>query len=85
MEKKLLNVRELSAYLSMPTATVYAYCGRGKIPTDCIRRIGRSLKFDKLAVDVWINGGTSNNPGVSYPQSKKGTVPTSAPARRGVA
>ena len=56
MEKKLLNVRELSEYLSMPTATVYAYVGRGKIPADCIRRIGRSLKFDRVAVDSWING-----------------------------
>lgn len=59
MEKKLMNVRELSEYLSMPTATVYAYVGRAKIPPDCIRRIGRSLKFDKLAVDRWINGPQS--------------------------
>jgi predicted DNA-binding transcriptional regulator AlpA len=56
MEKRLLNVRELSSYLSMPTATVYAYVGRAKIPQDCIKRIGRSLKFDKLAIDRWING-----------------------------
>ena len=56
MEKKLLTVQDLSEYLAMPTATVYAYCGRGKIPANCIRRIGRSLKFDKLAVDQWING-----------------------------
>jgi len=58
MEKRLLNVRELSAYLSMPVATVYAYVGRGKIPADCIRRIGRSLKFDRQAVDQWISAPT---------------------------
>ena len=32
MEKRLMNVKELSAYLSMPVPTVYAYVGRGKIP-----------------------------------------------------
>lgn len=60
MEPRLLNVKELSAYLSMPTATVYAYVGRGKIPANCIRRIGRSLKFDRAAVDGWINGPTAD-------------------------
>ena len=55
MEKRLMNVREVSAYLAMPVATVYAYVGRGKIPKECITRIGRSLKFDRLAIDLWIN------------------------------
>ena len=56
MEKRLRNVREMSAYLSKPIATVYAYVGRGKIPAECIRRIGRALKFDRIAVDAWSNG-----------------------------
>lgn len=56
MEKRLMNVKELSSYLSMPTATIYAYVGRGKIPSDCIKRIGRALKFDRVAVDRWISG-----------------------------
>ena len=55
-QPRLMNVKELSSYLSMPTATVYAYVGRGKIPADCIKRIGRSLKFDRQAVDQWISG-----------------------------
>lgn len=59
MEKRLLNVKELSEYLSMPTATVYAYVGRAKFPPDCVRRIGRSLRFDKQAVDRWISGPTA--------------------------
>lgn len=54
-EKRLMSVPELSHYLSMPVPTVYAYVGRGKIPADCIKRIGRSLKFDRVAVDQWIN------------------------------
>jgi len=56
MEKRLMNVKELSAYLSMPVPTVYAYVGRGKIPPACIRRIGRALKFERSAVDAWITG-----------------------------
>lgn len=59
MDKRLMNVKELSVYLSMPVATVYAYVGRGKIPQDCIKRIGRALKFDRQAVDRWISGTTA--------------------------
>lgn len=65
MEKRLLTVKDLSAYLSMPVATVYAYVSRGKIPADCIKRIGRSLKFDRQAVDHWISAGSPGDPGVS--------------------
>lgn len=76
MEKKLMNVRELSEYLAMPTATVYAYVGRAKIPQDCVRRIGRALKFDKQAVDRWISGGTSGSPVESSQPSSSESVPT---------
>lgn len=65
MEKRLLTVKDLSTYLSMPVATVYAYVGRGKIPAGCIRRIGRSLKFDRQAVDQWISAGSLGDLGVS--------------------
>ena len=85
MEPRLLNVKELSAYLSMPTATVYAYVGRGKFPSDCIRRIGRSLKFDKQAVDRWVSGGTLSSPGESFPPSKIENAPTSGKAQQDAA
>jgi len=55
MEKRLMNIKELSAYLSMPVPTIYAYVGRGKMPPDCICRIGRALKFDRPAVDAWVD------------------------------
>lgn len=85
MDKRLMNVKELSVYLSMPVATVYAYVGRGKIPQDCIKRIGRALKFDRQAVDRWISGEISNNPEGSFPPSRKGTVPTSGPTSQAAA
>jgi len=65
MEKRLMNVKELSAYLSMPVPTVYTYVSTGKIPTDCIRRIGRALKFERGAVDAWVSGGLPGSPAES--------------------
>ena len=56
MEKRLMNIRELSEYISMPVATIYSYKSMGKIPMDCIIKIGTSLKFDVEAVNRWING-----------------------------
>ena len=56
MEKKLMNVKQLSEYISMPVPTIYTYVSTGKIPADCIKRIGRALKFEVGAVDRWVNG-----------------------------
>jgi excisionase family DNA binding protein len=67
IEKRLLNIRELSAYISMPVPTIYTYVSLGKIPSDCIVRIGRALKFEKAAVDGWVSEaagtGASSRPG----------------------
>ncbi len=82
MEKRLMSVRELSHYLSMPPATVYAYVSMGKIPSGCIRRIGRALRFEVSAVDAWVSGGTSDTLGESSLLSKTGTAPTSEPGRQ---
>ncbi|MCX5794773.1 MAG: helix-turn-helix domain-containing protein [Elusimicrobia bacterium] len=51
-----MNIRELSHYISMPVPTIYTYVSLGKIPPDCIVRIGRALKFEKAAVDGWVSG-----------------------------
>jgi len=55
MEQKLMNIRQLSVYISMPVATIYTYVHTRKIPEYCIRRIGRALKFDVAEVDRWVN------------------------------
>ena len=54
MEKRLMNVKELSVYLSMPVPTIYTYVCMGKIPPQCIKRIGRALRFDIKEIDAWI-------------------------------
>ncbi len=56
MEKRLMNVRELSEYASIPVASLYTYVSIGKIPASCVCRIGRALKFEKAAIDQWISG-----------------------------
>lgn len=81
MEKRLMSVRELSHYLSMPPATIYAYVSMGKIPSGCIRRIGRALRFELSAVDAWVSGGTLGSLGESSLPSKTVSAPTSGQAR----
>jgi len=49
-----MDVKELSEYISMPVTTIYTYVSKGKIPARCIRRIGRSLKFEVVAVNRWV-------------------------------
>ncbi len=53
--KRLLNVRELSDYISMPVTTIYTYVSLGKLPAAAIVRIGRALRFEKTGIDAWIN------------------------------
>lgn len=55
MARKLLDVNGLSEYLSMPKGTIYTYVSTGRIPKDCIRHIGRALRFDVAAVDRWVD------------------------------
>ncbi len=60
MEKRLLNVKELSKYLAMPVPTIYTYVSLGRFPEGCVRRVGRALKFEKARIDRWISeSGTS--------------------------
>lgn len=56
VEKRLFDVPGLSAYLTMPVPTIYAYVHRGRIPAECVRRVGRALRFEKAAIDSWISG-----------------------------
>lgn len=60
MEKRLLNAAELSAYLSIPKGSLYVMVCLGKIPSSCIVRIGRSLRFEKVAIDKWVSEKVSS-------------------------
>lgn len=56
MEKRLMDVEELSTYLSMPVSSVYTYVHTGRIPEAAITRLGRALRFEKSEIDRWVNG-----------------------------
>lgn len=51
---RLLDVDGLSAYLSLPKATIYAWVGRRRIPEKAIVRLGRTLRFDVKEIDAWV-------------------------------
>jgi excisionase family DNA binding protein len=52
--RKLINIEELSKYLSVPKGTLYTDVCLRKIPAKAIVKLGRSLRFDKEAIDQWI-------------------------------
>jgi predicted DNA-binding transcriptional regulator AlpA len=55
MDKRLLNIKDLSNYLSIPTGSLYVMVHMRKIPPGCIIKLGRSLRFEKAGIDRWVN------------------------------
>ena len=56
MEKKrLMNIEELSEYLGTPKGSIYTMVCLRKIPQECVIKLGRALRFEKDAIDKWIN------------------------------
>lgn len=54
-QKRLLNIKEASQYLSIPKGSLYTMISLKKIPAECIVKIGRALRFEKSALDNWVN------------------------------
>ena len=50
MERRYLNINELSDYIGIPKGTLYAWVCYKKIP---YVKIGRLVKFDLRAIDAW--------------------------------
>ena len=55
MEKRLLNITELAAYIGSPKSSIYTQVCLRRIPQVCIVKIGRSLRFEKSEIDKWIS------------------------------
>jgi predicted DNA-binding transcriptional regulator AlpA len=51
---KLLDIEGLSRYLSMPKSTIYSWVCLQKFPPKVVVRLGRSLRFDRVEIDAWI-------------------------------
>ena len=54
MEQKLLSVKGLSEYLSLPRSSIYTMVSRGKLPG--IVHLGRALRFERATIDAWVSG-----------------------------
>ena len=51
MDKKYLDINELSEYLGIPKHTIYNWTSMKRIP---YVKIGRTLRFDKSRIDSWL-------------------------------
>ncbi len=60
MEKEFITVRSLAKLLSISEQTTYRLARENKIPG--IINIGKSIRFNKIALVEWLqNGGTKND------------------------
>lgn len=62
MEKRLMNIKELSEYLGTPKGSIYTMVCLKKIPPECVVKLGRALRFEKVLIDNWISGTSSAQP-----------------------
>jgi len=51
MDRRLLNVEELSEYIGLSTSTIYSWVSQRRIP---FVKCGRLTKFDLQRIDEWI-------------------------------
>lgn len=51
MEKRLLNIEELSQYIGTPVGVLYKWVSQRKIP---FVKLGRCTRFDLHQIDTWI-------------------------------
>jgi excisionase family DNA binding protein len=52
LERRLLDIREVSAYTGLATKTLYTMVSQRRIP---FVKLGRLTKFDREELDRWIN------------------------------
>jgi len=51
MDKRLININELSEYIGLSTSTIYSWVSQRRIP---FVKCGRLTKFDLQRIDKWI-------------------------------
>ena len=51
MNKRLININELSEYVGLSTSTIYSWVSQRRIP---FLKVGRLTKFDLEEIDKWI-------------------------------
>ena len=56
MEKRLIGIKEASEYLGIPKGSLYKLVWQRRVPF--VVRVGRSLRFDKIKMNLWIEENT---------------------------
>ncbi len=56
MDKRLIDINELSEYIGMSRNTIYSWVSQRKIP---FVKCGRLTKFDLQRIDEWIEENSS--------------------------
>lgn len=51
----LLDVAQMAEKIKSTVGTVYVWVSSKKIPEWCVIKVGRSLRFDALAVSQWLD------------------------------
>jgi len=67
MQRRLIDINELSEYLGISKHTLYTWVSQRRIP---YVKVGRLTKFDLDDIDEWID----NLPGVDVPSARKHAV-----------
>jgi len=60
MNEEVLTLAELSEYLKIPRSTLYRLVRKGEIPG---RKVGRSWRFHRGAIDRWLQSQHYENNG----------------------
>ena len=63
MEKRLMTVDELSSYMGTTKGSLYVMVCHRKIPAQCVVKIGRSLRFDRPKIDIWLDSLSTDKTG----------------------
>lgn len=56
MNKRLINIQELSEYIGLSKNTIYSWVSQRRIP---FVKCGRLTKFDLKRIDSWIEENSS--------------------------
>jgi len=54
LHNEYLTLQQLSAYIQIPVRTIHHLRKRGEGPVG--RKVGRSVRFSRAAVDAWFDG-----------------------------
>ena len=58
VERRLIDINELSEYLGMAAGTLYNWVSQGRIP---YKKLGHLTKFDLREIDEWVDSLPGND------------------------